>query len=100
MVRLSLPRVTMPEKRMLRRGEAAMRLRIGRDALAEAGAWAARALPSRPVIPVLAGLLLEAGEGDGLILSCFDCHGAAAAGADDAVAQPGLLYVACRQLAE
>src|SRR5260370_35481542 len=85
---------------MLRRGEAAMRLRIGRDALAEAVAWAARALPSRPVIPILAGLLLEAGEGDGLILSCFDYDVSARVGADAAVAEPGRALVAGRLLAD
>src|SRR5580692_500177 len=47
-----------------------MRFRIERDALGEAVAWVARALPSRPVVPVLSGMLIEAG--DGLALSCFD----------------------------
>jgi DNA polymerase-3 subunit beta len=48
-----------------------MRFTVERDVLAEAMTWVARALPSRPVIPVLAGLLLRAGK-DGLTLSCFD----------------------------
>ena len=48
-----------------------MKFRVGREALGEAVAWVARALPSRPVVPVLAGLLLEAGDG-ALTLSCFD----------------------------
>jgi DNA polymerase-3 subunit beta len=48
-----------------------MRFTVERDALAEAVAWVARALPSRPVIPVLAGLLLRTDE-DGVTLSCFD----------------------------
>ena len=47
-----------------------MRLQIERDALAEAVAWVARALPARPVVPLLSGMLLEAAEG--LTLSCFD----------------------------
>ena len=37
-----------------------MRFRVGREALGEAVAWVARALPSRPVVPVLSGLLLQA----------------------------------------
>ena len=39
-----------------------MRFRVERDVLAEAVAWAARSLPARPPVPVLAGLLLEAGS--------------------------------------
>ena len=48
-----------------------MRFRVERDVLAEAVAWTARSLPARPPVPVLAGLLLEAGP-DGLSLSGFD----------------------------
>ena len=48
-----------------------MRFVVERDALAEAVAWIARSLPSRPVLPVLSGLLLQAAA-DGLTLSCFD----------------------------
>ncbi|HUK67876.1 MAG TPA: DNA polymerase III subunit beta [Streptosporangiaceae bacterium] len=76
-----------------------MRLRIGREALADAVAWAARALPTRPVIPILAGLLLEAGEG-GLTLSCFDYDVSARVGAEAAVAEPGRALVSGRLLAE
>ncbi|HTU08356.1 MAG TPA: DNA polymerase III subunit beta, partial [Trebonia sp.] len=48
-----------------------MKFTVDRDALAEAVAWVARALPGRPVIPVLGGLLVRA-DGDELTLSCFD----------------------------
>ena len=41
-----------------------MKFTVERDALAEAVAWVARALPTRPVLPVLTGLLLSAGQGD------------------------------------
>ena len=37
-----------------------MKFRVERDVLAEAVAWAARSLPARPPVPVLAGLLLDA----------------------------------------
>ena len=37
-----------------------MRIIVERDALAEAVAWVARSLPSRPVLPILSGLLLDA----------------------------------------
>src|SRR5262249_52733827 len=36
-----------------------MKFRVERDALADAVAWAARSLSTRPTIPVLAGLLLD-----------------------------------------
>lgn len=49
-----------------------MKLRVERDALADAVAWAARALPSRPAVPVLAGLLLDADPAGILRLSSFD----------------------------
>ena len=61
-----------------------MKFTVDRDALGEAVTWVARALPTRPVLPVLAGLLLRAeregqdpnqigGNGPGfLTLSCFD----------------------------
>ncbi|HEY0692643.1 MAG TPA: hypothetical protein VGD71_26840, partial [Kribbella sp.] len=37
-----------------------MKFRVERDVLAESVAWAARSLPSRPSVPILAGLLVEA----------------------------------------
>ena len=77
-----------------------MRLRMGRDALAEAVGWAARALPTRPVIPILAGLLLDAVEGDKLTLSCFDYDVSARVSADATVAEPGRALVSGRLLAE
>jgi len=75
-----------------------MKFRVERDALGEAVAWVARALPSRPVVPVLAGLLLEAG--DGLVLSCFDYEISARVRIDADVAEPGTALVPGRLLAE
>lgn len=59
-----------------------MRVTMDRDALAEAVAWTTRVLPGRPALPVLAGVLLEAGDtgtadsdpvpAASLRLSCFD----------------------------
>src|SRR5437763_11331425 len=48
-----------------------MKFRVERDALADAVAWAARSLASRPTLPVLAGLLLRV-DGDQLSVSGFD----------------------------
>ena len=39
-----------------------VKFRVDRDVLADAVAWAARSLPVRPSVPVLAGLLIEAGR--------------------------------------
>ena len=46
----------------------AMKFQIERDVLAEAVGWASRALPARPVIPVLSGLLLQAAARDAVLL--------------------------------
>jgi DNA polymerase III subunit beta len=75
-----------------------MRFLVERDALADALAWVARALPSRPVVPVLSGLRLEAG--DGLTLSCFDYEVSATAHLDAEVKEPGTVLVPGRLLAE
>ena len=76
-----------------------MRFVVERDALAEAVAWIARSLPSRPVIPVLSGLLLQAAA-DGLTLSCFDYEVSARISIDADVTEPGTVLVPGRLLAE
>src|SRR6266853_1309096 len=76
-----------------------MRIIVERDALAEAVAWAARSLPSRPVLPILSGLLLEASPG-GLTLSCFDYEVSARIRVDAEVSDPGTALVPGRLLAE
>jgi DNA polymerase III subunit beta len=76
-----------------------MKFRVERDALAEAVTWAARALPVRPVIPVLGGLLLRAGD-EGLTLSCFDYEVSARMRVPAEVAEPGAVLVPGRLLVE
>jgi DNA polymerase III subunit beta len=76
-----------------------MRFTVERDALAEAVAWVARALPTRPVIPVLGGLLLRASR-DGLTLSCFDYEVSARMSVAADVAEPGSVLVPGRLLVE
>ncbi len=76
-----------------------MRFVVERDALAEAVAWIARSLPSRPVLPVLSGLLLQAAA-DGLTLSCFDYEVSARISIDADVTEPGTALVPGRLLAE
>src|SRR5579859_5586233 len=75
-----------------------MKFQVEHDALADAVAWVARALPSRPVVPVLSGLRLDAA--DGLTLSCFDYELAATTRLPADIAEPGLALVPGRLLAE
>ena len=76
-----------------------MRIIVERDALAEAVAWVARSLPSRPVLPILSGMLLEAST-DRLTLSCFDYEVSARILLDAEVTEPGTALVPGRLLAE
>jgi DNA polymerase-3 subunit beta len=76
-----------------------VKFRIERDALADAVAWAARSLPVRPSVPVLAGLLIEAGQ-DGLVLSSFDYETSARATLAAEVADEGTALVSGRLLAD
>ncbi len=76
-----------------------MKFRVERDVLADAVAWAARSLPSRPPVPVLAGLMLDASDGR-LVLSSFDYEvsGRVEIAAD--IADPGVALVSGRLLAD
>jgi DNA polymerase III subunit beta len=76
-----------------------MKFRVGREALGEAVAWVARALTSRPVVPVLSGLLLQA-DGDGLTLSCFDYEVSARMRIEADIEEAGTALVPGRLLAE
>jgi DNA polymerase-3 subunit beta len=76
-----------------------VKFRVEREAWGEAVAWAARALPTRPVVPVLSGLLLRAGD-DGLTVSCFDYEVSARIVVAAEVAEPGSALVPGRLLAE
>ena len=75
-----------------------MKFRVDRDVLADAVAWAARSLPVRPSAPVLAGLLIEAG--DGLVLSTFDYETSARATLSAEVSDEGAALVSGRLLAD
>ena len=76
-----------------------MKFRVERDALADAVAWAARSLPIRPSVPVLAGLLIEAGH-EGLMLSTFDYETSARATLTADVTEEGKALVSGRLLAD
>jgi DNA polymerase-3 subunit beta len=79
--------------------EADMRLRVDRDALGEAVAFVSRVLPSRPVVPLLSGMLIEA-DHDGLTISCFDYEVSARCRVAAEVVEPGTALVPGRLLAE
>jgi DNA polymerase-3 subunit beta len=78
-----------------------VKFRVERDVLADAVAWAARSLPVRPSVPVLAGLLIEtSSEGDGLVLSTFDYETSACATIPADVSDEGRALVSGRLLAD
>jgi DNA polymerase-3 subunit beta len=78
-----------------------VKFRVERDVLADAVAWAARSLPVRPSVPVLAGLLIETGpEGDGLVLSTFDYETSARATVPADISEEGRALVSGRLLAD
>ena len=75
-----------------------MKIQVDRDALADAVAWTARALPARPAIPVLACMRLQAGSE--LTLSSFDYDVSAQASIPVAAEEEGTALVSGRLLAE
>ncbi|MEY9845308.1 DNA polymerase III subunit beta [Streptacidiphilus sp. MAP5-3] len=80
-----------------------MKLRLSREALAEAVAWAAHALPARSTVPALSGLLLTAeqrGDGGVLAVSGFDFEVSARFESRAEVFEPGAARVPGRLLAD
>jgi len=77
-----------------------MRFRVDRDVLAEAVTWTARSLPTRPPVPVLAGVRLEADTTGTLQLSSFDYEVSARSQVPAEVSEPGTVLVSGRLLAE
>ncbi|MFI1706230.1 DNA polymerase III subunit beta [Streptomyces griseoruber] len=74
-----------------------MEFRVDRGDLVEAVGWAARALPARTPVPVLGGLLLEAGDGR-LSVSGSDLETAARIETDAEVSRGGPVLVLGRRL--
>ncbi|MDQ1047023.1 DNA polymerase-3 subunit beta [Streptomyces sp. V4I2] len=87
------------EKRRQQQEAATVKIRVERDVLAEAVAWAARSLPARPPAPVLAGLLLKAEDGQ-LSLSSFDYEVSARVSVEAEVDEEGTVLVSGRLLAD
>jgi DNA polymerase III subunit beta len=76
-----------------------VKVRVGREVLAEAVGWVARGLPSRPSVPILAGMLVEAADGQ-VTLSGFDYESSAQVGVPAEVADEGRFLVSGRLLAD
>lgn len=81
-----------------------MKFRVERDVLADAAAWVARSLPARPPVPVLGGVLIDAGSGesagDRLTVSGFDYETSARVELDATIGDGGKLLVSGRLLAD
>jgi DNA polymerase III subunit beta len=76
-----------------------MKFRVERDALADAVAWTAKSLPSRPSVPVLAGVMLRVSDG-GLSVSGFDYEVSSQVTVDVQADSDGAALVSGRLLAE
>jgi DNA polymerase III subunit beta len=77
-----------------------MKIRVERDGFADAVAWAARILPQKAALPVLAGLRIEVDPEGKLELSGFDYEVSAQAQLEATVAEAGSILVPGRLLAE
>src|SRR5271168_4818519 len=76
-----------------------LKFRLVRDDFADAVAWVARTLPTRPTVPVLSGVLL-AGSDDGLMISGFDYEVSAEVRLAAEIASPGTVLVSGRLLSD
>jgi DNA polymerase-3 subunit beta len=76
-----------------------LKFRLVRDDFADAVAWVARNLPTRPAVPVLAGVLLE-GTDAGLTISGFDYEVSAEVQVPAEITTPGKVLVSGRLLSD
>lgn len=72
--------------------------RVTREDFADSVAWVARTLPSRPSVPILGGVLLDADSG--LTISGFDYETSAQVAVPAEVSEPGTTLVSGRLLAD
>jgi DNA polymerase-3 subunit beta len=76
-----------------------LKFRLVREDFADAVAWVARILPSRPTVPVLSGVLLT-GSDDGLVISGYDYEVSAEVRVAAEIASPGSVLVSGRLLSD
>ena len=77
-----------------------MKLRVEHDVFADAVSWVARTIPSRPSLPVLAGMKIEADKDGVVALSSFDPDISSHAVITSAVDVPGTTLVHGRLLSD
>lgn len=76
-----------------------LRFRLVREDFADAVAWVARCLPTRPTVPVLAGVLIT-GTDEGLTIAGFDYDVSAEVVVPAEIASTGAVLVSGRLLSE
>ncbi len=76
-----------------------VKIRLERDVLAEAVQWAAKSLPTRPSVPILAGLLVRA-DANGVTMSSFDYETSAEVRVSASVVDEGVVLVSGKLLAD
>lgn len=76
-----------------------LKFRLVRDDFADAVAWVAKNLPTRPTVPVLAGVLLK-GSDEGLTVSQFDYEVSAEVRVAAEIGSPGSVLVSGRLLSD
>lgn len=76
-----------------------LKFRLVREDFADAVAWVARILPTRPTVPVLSGVLLT-GSDDGLTISGYDYEVSAEIRVPAEIASPGSVLVSGRLLSD
>jgi DNA polymerase-3 subunit beta len=74
-----------------------VKIQLERDVLADAVTWVARSLPSRPSVPILAGLRIEA-KGDEVVFSSFDYETSTKISVPGTVAKEGVTLVSGKML--
>ena len=75
-----------------------VKFRVERDVFADAVSWAARTLPNRPAMPMLAGLVIDATKS--VVLSSFDYEVSARVEIDATVEDTGRVLVPGRLLSD
>ncbi|WP_174266764.1 DNA polymerase III subunit beta [Mycolicibacterium sediminis] len=76
-----------------------LKFRLVREDFADAVAWVARILPTRPTVPVLSGVLLT-GTDEGLTISGYDYEVSAEVRVAAEIASPGSVLVSGRLLSD
>jgi len=77
-----------------------VKLRVEHDVFADAVSWVARTIPSRPSLPVLAGMKVEADKDGAVALSSYDPDISSHAVIEAAVDEPGTTLVHGRLLSD